>query len=201
MSMEESKYKLLLAYTLVSLLFCLALPINAALNHVRQISDDYAWYVTKDEASTTYNDDAGIVVLITLPSLIVIFAAFIHYLMIPLNKPENHHPKILPIFYFKNGFFNIIGRMISYLCVYTMPWLIPIGIYVVYNTKRISDDPSEIFSNETFSAFVYLLPLTLAFGAWLFFNFYIIYFIKKIIIRKKKKKGTYVGETDGWFVY
>ena len=82
-----------------------------------------------------------------------------------------------------------------------MPWLIPIGIYVVYNTKRISDDPGEIFSNETFSAFVYLLPLVLAFGAWLFFNFYIIYFVKKIIIRKKKKNGTYEDETDGWFVY
>ena len=82
-----------------------------------------------------------------------------------------------------------------------MPWLIPIGIYIVYNTKGISDDPDEVFCNDTSSLFVYLLPMALAFGAWLFFNFYMVYFVKKIIIHNRKKNGTYEDETEGWFVY
>ena len=181
--------------------FCLALPINAAINYVRQMNDEEAWYIAVDYASTTYNDDAGIVMIMTIPSLIIIFVAFIHYLLIPLNNPENHHPKVLPIFYYKNGFFKFICKLISYICIYTMPWLIPIGIYMVYNTKKISDAPDEILCNYTLSGLVYLLPMALAFGAWLFFNFYIVYFIKKIIIHHKKKNGTYKDEVEGWFVY
>ena len=180
--MEERKYKLLLVYTFISMAFCLILPINGAMNYVRWINDDYAWYVPKEAAGIlTDNDDSVIVMFLTIPSLIIIFVAFIHYLMIPLKKPQNHHPKILPIFYFKKGFFKFIGKVLSYICVYTMPWLIPIGIYIVYNTKRISDDPDEVFCNDTLPLFVYLLPMALAFGAWLFFNFYIVYFIKKKI--------------------
>lgn len=199
--MEERKYKLLLVYTLISMAFCLTLPINGAMNYVRDVSDDYAWYISKEAGIWTENDDAGIVMFMTVPSLIVIFVAFIHYLLIPLNKPENHHPKVLPIFCFKNGFFRFIGKVISYMCVYTMPWLIPIGIYIVYNTKKVSDEPDEIFCNDTLSFFVYLLPVALTLGAMLFFFFYIVYFIKKIIIYNRKKNGAYEDETEGWFVY
>lgn len=199
--MEERKYKLLLTYTLISMAFCLILPINASLNYYREIIDDNAYYISKKADIWTENDDALIVGVVTVPSLVVIFVAFIHYLLIPLNKPQNHHPKILPIFYFKKGFISFVGKVISYICVYTMPWLIPIGIYIVYNTKGISDDPDEVFCNDTSSLFVYLLPMALAFGAWLFFNFYMVYFVKKIIIHNRKKNGTYEDETEGWFVY
>ena len=117
------------------MVFCLSLPINAVINYVRLIVDDYAWYIPKEAAGIfTDEDDSVIVMFMTIPSLIIIFAGFIHYLLIPLNKPENHHPKILPIFYFKNRFFKLIGKIISYICIYTMPWLIPIGIFIVYNT-------------------------------------------------------------------
>lgn len=193
--MNKYKYQILLTFTLISLIFCLALPIYASLNYVRVIYDERAVYYDRldDWISTFENtDDALIVFFITLPSLMVVYIPFLHYILIPLYKPELHHPKILPIFYFRHRIWSSIGKFLSYLCMYTMPIFIPLGIYFVYNTKE-----EEYVYNDIPAAFVYLLPMGLLLGAWMFFVFYIIYFFRIIIKQKKNTRK----EQEEWFIY
>ena len=178
---------------IISMIFCLVLPINGALNYVRCIYEDYACYMYRDIFSWTDDDDAAIVGFITIPSLIIIYAAFLHYALIALRRPMKHKSRILPIFDFNRGFLRKLGRILSYICIYTMPLLIPLGIYVVYNTKC---DPESYVCNEIPSFLVYLFPAALMFGALLFSIFYIIY-LKKMWHRKK---NNYRDDTEDWFI-
>ena len=184
-------YKVLLVYTILSLLFCLIVPLHAAINYVRLVINDIAWYMPSEDVFVTDNDDAPIVAYITIPSLIIIFATFIHYLLIPIMTPECHHPKILPIFFFKQKAIGYVGKILSYLCIYTMPVLIPIGIAYVYKTSM----------EGIHTSFIYLFPAFLLMGAGLFVLFYMIFFARMIVMNIREMNGLYNENDDEWFVY
>lgn len=191
--MNNNKYEILFTMTLISFAFCIVLPLHAALGYMRCLSEDYAYYMPYDELSYIMEeDDMGMVLFLTLPSLFVIFITFFHYIWVALFKPDIHVPKILPIFVFKTRFMQQIGKILSHVCIYTMPVLIPLGICYVYNTKA-EDGVYNVISY----AWIYLLPMLLMMGAGLFFVFYIAYFIKLIVQYVNRSSS----EKEEWFIY
>ena len=163
---------------------------------MREEYEGVAYYLPYDERSYIMEqDDAGLVLLITLPSLVVIFFTFFHYIWVALFKPEIHVPKILPIFVFKQRFMQQVGRILSIVCFYTMPVLIPLAICYVYNTKY---EDLNYVHNLISSFWIYLLPMLLMMGAGLFFTFYVVYVIKLVI--RYVNKGSATGKEE-WFIY
>ena len=189
--MERKKYKGLLALTVASMLVCLLIPSYRAMYYVRHADemDDTAWYTEAITSTSNHNDDAFVVYIITLPSMLVIYATFIHYLLLPLLRPEEHQRNILPIFHFKNKFLRAIGKGISCICLYTIPVLLPVGTYFAYGLTLTS------------YMLIYIFPTMLAVGAFVFFNFYILYFICKLILHFKRKKGLPENNGEEWIVY
>ena len=185
--MNENDYTVLLVFTMLSLAFCLFLPLYAAQNYVRFFYGDAAWYIPISDGVFNDENDGPMVGNIVIPSLLVIYATFFHHLLLPLIKPEHHQSRILPIFQFDNKFMKTLGKILSYICIFTMPVFIPLGVSYVYNTNV------DFF----FSPFVYLFPMMLMFGALLFIFFYVIYFIRMTLLYRRKKD---VDEKE-WFVY
>ena len=182
--MDKKKYIYLLILALVLLAFCIYLPLNAALNYVRQMNESHAWYTEIEFATSSYNNDKDVTLYVAIPSLIVLFTAFIHYLLIPILKPEKHHKGILPIFFFDEGLPYSGGKLLSTICVYTMPVLVPLGVYYVYSTSGYTD-----------VLLMYLFLTLLMFGAFLFLVFYLVFFIRLIFFKHPK------DEDGAWQIY
>ena len=120
------EYYLALLFIIASAFFCVELPLYAGHNYVRQMDYDCAWYIKKSRAETTGNDDAEETRNKTIPSVIIIYATFVHYLQIAIFLPKKHHNGILPILNARHEPFHILGKYLSYICVSTIPVLMPI---------------------------------------------------------------------------
>lgn len=169
----------------LSLLICVYIPWYASAYYVRQMSDDCAWYVAIGEASSTFNNDAKLAISV-IYAVLIIYIAFICYYVRAIWYPQLHRRFVLPIFMFQNKKMRLIGDGLSYICMFTMPICIPILIYVTYNTRLTSVDFYAHY-NDVDSFFVYATPLLLFMGAFLFFIFYIVSFLRWVYryIRKK----------------